>query len=49
MGQKVTGKSWEDLMRAKIFHPLGMTMAGFGPPGKQNDQPRDPTEGLWLQ
>ncbi len=42
MAEKVTGKSWEDLMRAKIFRPLGMTTAGFGAPGRaaKNDQPR---------
>lgn len=42
MAEKVTGKSWEDLMREKIFRPLGMATAGFGPPGtsKKNDQPR---------
>ena len=40
--EKATGKSWEDLMRDKIFRPLGMTTAGFGPPGTRakNDQPR---------
>jgi CubicO group peptidase (beta-lactamase class C family) len=32
MAEKVTGKSWEDLMREKIFRPLSMTTAGFGPP-----------------
>ncbi len=42
MAEKVTGKSWEDLMREKIFRPLGMTTAGFGAPGTRakNDQPR---------
>ena len=42
MAEKVTGKSWEDLMREKIFGPLGMTTAGFGAPGTRakNDQPR---------
>jgi CubicO group peptidase (beta-lactamase class C family) len=42
MAEKVTRKSWEDLMRQKIFRPLGMTTAGFGAPGKsaKNDQPR---------
>jgi CubicO group peptidase (beta-lactamase class C family) len=42
MAEKVTGKSWEDLLREKIFRPLGMTTAGFGPPGTRgkNDQPR---------
>jgi CubicO group peptidase (beta-lactamase class C family) len=42
MAEKVTGKSWESLVREKIFRPLGMTTAGFGPPGTRakNDQPR---------
>ena len=42
MAETVAGKSWEDLMREKIFRPLGMTTAGFGPPGTRakNDQPR---------
>jgi CubicO group peptidase (beta-lactamase class C family) len=42
MAEKVTGKSWEELMREKIFRPLGMTSAGFGAPGTRakNDQPR---------
>lgn len=42
MAEKVAGKSWEDLMREKIFRPLGITTAGFGAPGTRakNDQPR---------
>jgi CubicO group peptidase (beta-lactamase class C family) len=42
MAEKVTCKSWEDLMREKIFRPLGMSTAGFGAPGTRarNDQPR---------
>jgi CubicO group peptidase (beta-lactamase class C family) len=34
--------TWEDLMRAEVFEPLGMTSAGFGPPGEAGrlDQPR---------
>lgn len=42
MAEKVTGQSWEDLLREKVFHPLGMTTAGFGAPGTpgKNDQPR---------
>ena len=42
MAEKVTGKSWEALMREKIFRPLAMTTAGFGAPGTRakNDQPR---------
>lgn len=33
MAEKVTGKSWETLLRELIFAPLGMQSAGFGPPG----------------
>ncbi|HWB07690.1 MAG TPA: serine hydrolase domain-containing protein [Pirellulales bacterium] len=42
MAEKVAGKSWEDLMREKLFRPLGMTTGGFGAPGTRtkNDQPR---------
>jgi CubicO group peptidase (beta-lactamase class C family) len=42
MAEKAAGKSWEQLTRDKIFRPLGMTTAGFGPPGTRtkNDQPR---------
>ena len=42
MAEEATGKSWENLMREKIFTPLGMTSAGFGAPGKpgKNDHPR---------
>ena len=32
MLEKKAGKPWEELMRAKIFEPLGMDSAGFGPP-----------------
>ncbi len=34
MGEQVTGKSWEGLMRERLFEPLEMTTAGFGIPGK---------------
>src|SRR5262245_1302028 len=45
MAEKITGQSWEDLMRARLFEPLGMTSAGFGAPGTPGsaqaiDQPR---------
>ncbi len=33
MAERVTGKSWEELMEESIFEPLGMNSAGFGPPG----------------
>jgi len=41
MCERVTGKTWEDLMREMLFKPLAMTTAGFGPPGsaKAVDQP----------
>ena len=41
MAEKVMGRSWEDLMRERLFKPLGMTSAGFGPPGTPGkvDQP----------
>lgn len=47
MAEKVTGVAWEDLMRQRLFEPLGMTSAGFGPPGERGslDQPRGHREG----
>jgi CubicO group peptidase (beta-lactamase class C family) len=33
MAEKVTGVAWEDLMRRRLFKPLGMSSAGFGAPG----------------
>ena len=33
MAEKVGNAPWEDLMRRRVFGPLGMTSAGFGPPG----------------
>jgi CubicO group peptidase (beta-lactamase class C family) len=43
MAEKVTGLSWESLVRARLFDPLGMNSAGFGPPGTfgELDQPWD--------
>ena len=32
--ERVTGKPWEELMRERVFKPLGMTRAGFGWPGR---------------
>ena len=42
MAARVTGRSWEDLMRRQLFGPLGMDEAGFGAPGRAGplDQPR---------
>ena len=41
MAEKATGKSWEALMRAEVFKPLGMSTAGFGGTGSPGkiDQP----------
>jgi len=33
MAEQVTGASWENLVRARVFEPLYMYSAGFGPPG----------------
>jgi D-alanyl-D-alanine carboxypeptidase len=33
MLERATGASWEDMMRAEVFSPLGMSSAGFGAPG----------------
>lgn len=48
--ERATGKSWEDLMRERLFAPLGMTTAGFGAPGgiQQADQPRGHASGRSL-
>jgi CubicO group peptidase (beta-lactamase class C family) len=35
MAEKVGRKPWEELTREKVFRPLGMNSAGFGPPGKR--------------
>ena len=35
MAEKVTGSSWESLMKQRLFDPLGMSSAGFGEPDKQ--------------
>ena len=41
IAEKLTGHSWESLMQKRIFTPLGMKTAGFGPPGAlgKNEQP----------
>jgi CubicO group peptidase (beta-lactamase class C family) len=44
--EKAAGKAWEDLMRERLFNPLGMKSAGFGPPGAADavDQPHGHTD-----
>lgn len=41
MAERITGKTWETLMQERLFEPLGMASAGFGPPGAPGevDQP----------
>ena len=40
MAEEATRTPWEDLMRRRVFEPLKMASAGFGPPGGkgQSDQ-----------
>lgn len=47
IAEHVTNKSWEELIKARLFDPLGMSTAGFGAPGepKQEDQPWGHAEG----
>ena len=42
MLERLGGKPYEDLLREKVFVPLGMKSAGFGAPGSEKsvDQPR---------
>lgn len=41
LAESVTGTAWEELMRSRLFEPLGMASAGFGAPGTPGvvDQP----------
>ncbi|WP_408095816.1 serine hydrolase domain-containing protein [Peredibacter sp. HCB2-198] len=34
--EKLTGQSWETLMREKLFNPLNMNSCGFGPTSPEN-------------
>lgn len=36
MLEKITGQPWEDLITSRLFEPLEMKSAGFGPPGKED-------------
>jgi CubicO group peptidase (beta-lactamase class C family) len=46
--ERVAAKPWEELLRERLFKPLGMDSAGFGPPATpgQVDQPWGHTAGL---
>jgi CubicO group peptidase (beta-lactamase class C family) len=41
MVERLRAKPWEDVIRERLFDPLGMSSAGFGPPGTigKIDQP----------
>jgi CubicO group peptidase (beta-lactamase class C family) len=42
MAEQVADAAWEELMRTRLFTPLGITSGGFGAPGTMDavDQPR---------
>lgn len=42
MLEQITGMAWEELIAREVFVPLGLSSAGFGPPGTPGilDQPR---------
>ncbi len=40
--EQLTGRAWEELMRERLFQPLGISTGGFGPPGAA-----DKTEQAW--
>jgi CubicO group peptidase (beta-lactamase class C family) len=48
VAETVTGKSWEELMRRRLFKPLGMTSAGLGVPGTR-DRVDQPWGHLWTK
>jgi CubicO group peptidase (beta-lactamase class C family) len=51
MAEKIAGATWESLIKKRLFNPLGMVTASFGPPGIKNkiDQPWGhlKSEGKW--
>jgi CubicO group peptidase (beta-lactamase class C family) len=36
IAERVAGKPWAELLREQLFAPLGITSAGFGPPGTED-------------
>jgi CubicO group peptidase (beta-lactamase class C family) len=42
--EQLTGRAWEELMRERLFQPLGISTGGFGPPGRGG---ADETEQAW--
>jgi D-alanyl-D-alanine carboxypeptidase len=45
--EKVGNRSWEELMEKRIFQPLGITSAGYGPNPKGNPQPHKLVDGVF--
>ena len=45
IAERRTGKSWEELLGSEVFTPLGITTAGFGPPGVAGARPADQPRG----
>lgn len=35
--ERITGRAWEDVMRAELWKPLGIATGGFGPPQAPDD------------
>lgn len=35
--EQAMGMTWEELMRREVFEPLGLSTAGFGPPGERGE------------
>jgi CubicO group peptidase (beta-lactamase class C family) len=45
--EQLTGRAWEELMRERLFGPLGISTGGFGPPGRASDKTADKNEQAW--
>ncbi len=39
--ERVEGKPWEEVIQQRLFEPLKITSAGFGPVGKPDGRPAD--------
>ena len=46
MAERVTARTWESLMRERLFTPLGISSAGFGAPGAPGEPSAGEREGL---